>query len=89
MRGETYSKHVYFKDKNGDPLDPDTTDVTVYDPTGNSAGSVSLLKVEPGKYELNYNIGDDADLGDWRVLIEAAKGEWKRKHLLVFTVREL
>ncbi|MCJ7559180.1 hypothetical protein MUO79_01000 [Candidatus Bathyarchaeota archaeon] len=90
FRNETFSKYVYFTDKDNVAIDPDSTTVTIYMPDG-TTDTVTLTAVEgeSGKYELNYNILEDAQTGDWKVLIHAEKGSWKERELLIFTVVEV
>jgi len=84
-QGETYSQYVYFLDQNNNPLDPDNIVVTVYKPD-NTTETISLSKIETGKYELNYNIADNAPVGNWKIIIVAKVGMWTAKEKLTFEV---
>jgi len=86
LPGETFSKHVFFADKNNKPMEPDTKTATVYKPDGSTA-SATLTQVETGKYELNYNIPATANAGEeWKILVYAVKGTFARKFRIVFSI---
>ena len=86
LPNETFSKYIFFADKNNKPMDPDTKTATVYKPDGSTA-SATLSVVETGKYELNYNIPADAGEGsEWKILIYAVKGTYSRKFPILFSI---
>jgi uncharacterized protein YfaS (alpha-2-macroglobulin family) len=83
---ETVSKYIYFKDRNGEFFDPDAIEVKVYDSKGNFKTTVTIEKIDIGKYELNYTIPSDAISGNWYFIIKATKGMFTEIEKFPFTV---
>lgn len=85
FQGQTVSKEYTFKDKAGVLMDPDTITVKIIDPAGATAASPSMVG-GGGVYELNYNVEDDAEKGNWIIFVVAVKGTFTEKKLDVFEV---
>lgn len=88
---QTVSKYFYFRDADGTLFDPDTFSCTIYDPTGTSAATPTLSKVSTGKYQMDYNLPEDADPGDWTIKVtgEITASSSKGIELFKFRVEEL
>jgi uncharacterized protein YfaS (alpha-2-macroglobulin family) len=84
--GETVSKYVYFKNREGALFDPDSVEVKVYDSKGSLRATVTLVRWDVGKYELDYTIPSDATSGNWYFLIKAVKGTFVEIEKFPFTV---
>lgn len=87
-RGDTISRYFYFKDKDGAAMDPDSTSCKIYDPANTEMATVTLTKVETGKYQMDYSIPADATYGVWKIIVQGIKGSWKRTYVSLFTVKE-
>ena len=83
---KTFSKLIYFKDKNDDAVNPDSNTCTIYDPTGSPIANPTLANISTGIYELNYNLPADAERGDWSYVIEAVIGTYKGIERFYFEV---
>ena len=86
-QGETISKYIYFKDKAGAAIDPNSTEAKVYDSEGTLKATLTLTKVEVGKYEINYTVPNgDIVLGDWSIIVKGVKGLYTEIEKMWFTV---
>lgn len=88
FQGETVSFYIYFKDENGAPFDPDTVEAKLYRPDGSLAETLTVSHVETGKYVVTYTFSENAELGDWYILVKAVKGSFVEKERIPITVCE-
>ena len=88
FRGDTVSRYYYFRDKAQALFDPDSTTCEIFGPDGVSVETVVLTQVSQGKYEMNYNIPDDAVYGVWKIVVTGVKGAYQNAELFEFEVRE-
>jgi hypothetical protein len=72
--GDTLERTLTFTDENGDVFDPATIDISIKDPTGTVADSLTiddLTNPEVGVYVLQWPIPGDAAPGTWTMFIVA------------------
>ncbi|MEM2272529.1 MAG: hypothetical protein QXP56_07685 [Archaeoglobaceae archaeon] len=87
LRGETVSLYIYFRDENKALFDPDIVEAKIYKPNGSLAENLTVSRIEVGKYSVSYTFPDDADLGDWFIIVKAGKGSFVEKEKIIITVR--
>ena len=80
------SRYYYFRDKNNQLFNPDTTTSKVYDPTKTQVATPTLTKVSVEKYEFNYTLPEDAMKGYWTVVVTATKGATQNTEKYTFPV---
>jgi len=80
------SRYYYFRDKDNQLFDPDTTTCKVYDPAKTQIATPTLTKVSVGKYELNYALPGDAMKGYWTIAVTAQKGADQNTEKYTFPV---
>ncbi|MEM3617896.1 MAG: hypothetical protein QXK47_02345 [Candidatus Bathyarchaeia archaeon] len=86
FQGETVSFYIYFKDEQDAPFDPDTVEAKLYKPDGSLAETLTVSRVDTGKYMVAYSVAEDAELGDWHILVKAVKGSFVEKERIPVTV---
>ena len=86
---QTISKTIYFKDKDDAAVDPDSNTCEIFDSAGVSQATPTLMPIETGEYEMNYNIPSDPARGDWLVLITGTIGTFKGIKRFYFEVELL
>ena len=88
-QGETVSRQMTFRDKDGTLIDPDTITVTFYDPSGTSTATPTATKSETGIWTFDYTLASDAPVGIWVITVAAVKGSYAKKYAETFTVEAL
>lgn len=88
-QGETVSRQLTFRDKDGVLLDPDAITVTIYNPSGVSTATPTATKSATGIWTFDYTLASDAPLGTWVTTIATAKGSYVKKYVETFTVSAL
>lgn len=75
-QGETFRQKANVKDiSDGSDMDPDTIVVTIVDSAGTKQiDAQAMERDEPGQYHYDYNLADDASVGEWNTEIEADRG---------------
>lgn len=89
FRGETASFYICFKDEAGALFDPDTVEAELYKPDGSLVETLSVTRIATGTYSVVYTFAEDADLGDWYILVKAVKGSFVEKEKIPITVCEV
>lgn len=66
-----------LKDKTGALVDPDTTKISVFDPTGTAKiTDVAMNKVSTGAYDYTYQSAEADAKGNYTIKIKAASGSY-------------
>jgi uncharacterized protein YfaS (alpha-2-macroglobulin family) len=87
-QGETISRQLTFRDKDGALLDPDTITITIYNPTGAST-TTPTASGSGGVYTFDYTLASDAPVGTWVFTVAASKGSYVNKYAETFPVLAL
>jgi uncharacterized protein YfaS (alpha-2-macroglobulin family) len=88
-KGETVSKQMTFRDKDGVLIDPDTITITIYNPSGASTATPTASKSSTGIWTFDYTLASDAPVGIWVVTVTGVKGTYVKKYAETFTVEAL
>jgi len=89
-RGETIRIRAEIKDFNGQPLTPDSHEVTIYDPNGEVRATITeVTQEDAGIFHVDYTIPDDAPTGMWRVIWKATRGTQISIETVRFSVSSL
>jgi len=88
-RGDSITIQAIFTDEDDNAINPDGHEIKIYDPKG------ALKKTETapdpialGQFRVTYRIPDTAELGDWKVIWKAWKGNYYEAERLIFSVYE-
>jgi uncharacterized protein YfaS (alpha-2-macroglobulin family) len=88
--GETIRIKCTMKDYDGSLFTPDSQEVKIYDPNGVlKETNISPILESEGVYHINYTIGENETVGDWKCIWKATKNDLISIEECAFNVREL
>jgi len=89
-RGSTIRIRNTITDFDGNPLDPDSHSVRIYDSNGNlKAEFTAPVKDNVGVYHVDYTVPSDAEAGSWKAVWEIDRGGQKAVEVLRFAVEQI
>lgn len=89
FQGETVSFYVYFRDEANQLFDPDTVEAKLYKPDGTLAETLTLSRIDQGQYSIIFTFAEDAEVGDWYIIVKAEKGSFTEIEKIPITVCEV
>ena len=88
-KGSTIRIRNTITDFDGNPMDPDSQEIKIYDSKGSLKATLTTpTKEDIGKYYIDYTVPEDGEAGSWKVVWRIDKGGQAAVEVLRFAVEE-